>query len=136
MGWGPARSGEWLPGWACRCPLPQRRQPGIGPAEPTSPAPRSHKPHHNHAPPPAGYELLRYAASVHCLAPPPDALLVDDLHLLAADLAASHGGHDARPRPRDMALCRLLATLHEAAVRGTGAGAGGCLLGLCGGVHN
>ncbi|PSC72152.1 hypothetical protein C2E20_4543 [Micractinium conductrix] len=56
-----------------------------------------------------GSELLRYAAHAHMLHPPPDALLVDDLHALA-DLPAGD-----RPRPRDMALCRQLATLQEAA---------------------
>lgn len=63
---------------------------------------------------PTGYDLLRYASHMHVLAPPPDALLVDDLHALA-DLPAPPG--DGRPRPRDMALCRILAALHEATVR-------------------
>lgn len=49
---------------------------------------------------------------MHALAPPPDLLLVDDLHALV-DLPAGD-----RPRPRDMALCRVLAALHEAAVGG------------------
>ena len=65
-----------------------------------------------------GSELLRYAAHAHMLHPPPDALLVDDLHALA-DLPAGD-----RPRPRDMALCRQLATLQEAAVRGVAEAAG------------
>ncbi|KAL4452260.1 hypothetical protein ABPG75_007922 [Micractinium tetrahymenae] len=56
-----------------------------------------------------GYELLRYASCIHMLPRLPDALLVDDLHALC-DLPAG-----ARPRPRDMALCRVLASLHEAA---------------------
>lgn len=48
---------------------------------------------------------------VHALpSGPPDLLAVDDLHALA-DLPAGD-----RPRPRDMALCRILAGLHEAAV--------------------
>lgn len=61
--------------------------------------------------PRSGYELLRFASSIHMLPRLPDALLVDDLHALC-DLPAGD-----RPRPRDMALCRVLATLHEAAVR-------------------
>lgn len=56
-----------------------------------------------------GYELLRYASCIHMLPRLPDALLVDDLHALC-DLPAGD-----RPRPRDMALCRVLAALHEAA---------------------
>lgn len=61
---------------------------------------------------PAGLELLRYVSLIHALpGGPPDLLLVDDLHTLAELPAAD------RPRPRDMALCRILASLHEAAVR-------------------
>ena len=58
---------------------------------------------------------------LHLMDPPlPDALLVDDLHLLS-DLpppatGAGGGGGDHRPRPRDMALCRILASLYEAVV--------------------
>lgn len=66
-----------------------------------------------------GYELLRYASSIHMLSRLPDALLVDDLHALC-DLPAGD-----RPRPRDMALCRVLASLHEAAVRA------GCTVRAC-----
>lgn len=66
-------------------------------------------------PPPClatGTDLLRYVSLIHALpAGPPDLLLVDDLHALA-DLPAGD-----RSRPRDMALCRILASLHEAAVR-------------------
>lgn len=64
-----------------------------------------------HCLPRSGYELLRYASCIHMLPRLPDALLVDDLHALC-DLPAGD-----RPRPRDMALCRVLAALHEAAVR-------------------
>ena len=64
--------------------------------------------------PPAGAELLRYASLLQLLQPPPDLLLVDDLHTLL-DLPAAD-----RPRPRDMALCRVLAALREAVVSGGG----------------
>ncbi|EFN54821.1 hypothetical protein CHLNCDRAFT_134828 [Chlorella variabilis] len=58
----------------------------------------------------SGTDLLRYVSLIHALpAGPPDLLLVDDLHALA-DLPAGD-----RSRPRDMALCRILASLHEAA---------------------
>lgn len=58
----------------------------------------------------SGLELLRYVSLIHALpGGPPDLLLVDDLHTLAELPAAD------RPRPRDMALCRILASLHEAA---------------------
>lgn len=57
-----------------------------------------------------GSELLRYVSLFHVAHTPPDLLLVDDLHTLA-DLPSS-GDH--RPRPRDMALCRILASLREA----------------------
>lgn len=71
-------------------------------------------------PPTTGYELLRFMSLVHVLGPPPDALLVDDLHTLA-DLPAAPDRH----RPRDMALCRILAAMHEAVVSGAeGAGGG------------
>lgn len=65
------------------------------------------------APLAAGPELLRYLSHIHVLHPLPDVLLVDDLHSLT-DLPS---GGSERPRPRDMALCRILASLHEAAVR-------------------
>jgi len=71
----------------------------------------------------AGYDLLRYASAVHMLHPPPDALLVDDLQALS-ELPLPHGASD-RPRPRDMALCRILAALREAAVRCGAAWCGG-----------
>lgn len=78
---------------------------GLG-VNPCPPCPSSSSVH-------AGHELLRYASHIHVLAPPPDALLVDDLQGLS-DLPAAGD----RPRPRDMALCRILAALAEAAVSG------------------
>lgn len=59
----------------------------------------------------AGAELLRFVSLIHVLpGGAPALLVVDDLHALA-DLPAGD-----RPRPRDMALCRILAALHEAVV--------------------
>lgn len=71
-------------------------------------------------PPPAGQQLLRYAASLHLLDVLPDVMLVDDLQLLL-DLPPAPGDR----RPRDMAHCRVLAVLHDAVVSHRGGG-GGC----------